>query len=404
MGFSEPDERVQLLAKLKQVIADSEESNRLKDEFLATIAHELRTPLTAIAGWVQLARTGRLHGDQLTRALEIIDRNTVLESRLIADILEISRMILGKIEIDFDVIDLRPVVQAGIDSIRPTTAAKGIVLDATLEQVPAIYGNDSRLQQILWNLLMNAVKFTPREGTVSVSLNRTGTDVMIRISDTGDGIKPECLPWIFERFRQAHSSSVRQHGGLGLGLAIVRHLVELHGGTVSVESGGEGSGAAFTVALPCYSPELAKSLDLQASKPRAAPLKGIHVLVAEADDDMRLLIQGILEAGGAQVEALVSTAEAFKVLEAAAPDVLVACTGMPAFNGDTLVGRLRVHDKTRGRITPAIAMSAFAAPIDQEAALAAGFQLHMAKPFEPELLTTAVSGLVREYHEKKIAA
>jgi signal transduction histidine kinase/ActR/RegA family two-component response regulator len=395
------DDRAQLLAQQKKALAAAEESNRLKDEFLAMVAHELRTPLTAIGGWVQLARMGKLDAGQLSRALEIIDRNTALESRLIGDMLETSRMVMGKIEVDFDVLDPGPVVQAGIDSIRPTTAAKGVLLDAKLEQVPAIYGNDSRLQQILWNLLMNAVKFTPKAGTVSVSLTRNGTDIMIKVADTGVGIKPEFLPYIFERFRQANSTSVREHGGLGLGLAIVRYLVELHGGTVSAESGGEGSGSTFAVALPCYSAELASGLHFQTSKPSAAPLEGIHVLVVEDEEDIRLLLRRILEAGGAQVEALVSTAEAFDLFEAATPDVLVACTGMPDCNGHALVAKLRAHDRKNGRMTPAIAMTAYATPLDQEAALAAGFQLHMAKPFEPKALTTAVAGLAREYHVGK---
>jgi PAS domain S-box-containing protein len=388
------DERAELLARQKKALADAEESNRLKDEFLAMVSHELRTPLTAIVGWVQLARAGKLDGDQLSRALEIIDRNAALQSRLVADMLETSRMITGKIEIDFHVLDPAPIVQAALDSIRPTTTAKGVSLEASVQQVPAIYGNDARLQQILWNLLTNAVKFTPKGGTVRVSLARTGTDIMIQVADTGSGIKREFLPCIFERFRQADSSSTRQHGGLGLGLAIVRYLVELHGGTVAVESQGQGQGSTFAVTLPCCSAEVAGGLNLQMSTTPSAPLEGIHALVVEDEEDVRLLIRRVLEDGGAKVEAFGSVAEAFDRFEAGTPDVLVADIGMPDYNGYALLARLRTHDRKNGRMTPAIALTAYATPIDRETALAAGFQLHMAKPFQPEELITAVASLV----------
>jgi len=389
-------ESIQRLEDCKRALADAQETNRLKDEFLATISHELRTPLTAIIGWVRMARAGKLDPEQLQDALEIIDRNASVQCRLIEDMLDTSRMITGKIAIEFQVMEPRPIVNAAVESIRPTATAKGVHLETSLQSTPPIYGNSARLQQILWNLLTNAVKFTPKGGKVAVILDKAEEELTITISDTGIGIKPEFLPHIFERFRQADSTSTRKHGGLGLGLAIVRHLVELHGGTVAVQSRGEGHGSTFVVMLPCCANSgetVEPAQDTSKSLTRVQPLRDIDVLVVEDEDDTRRLVCEVLKTAGARVIATASAAQAWTAFQESRPDVLVTDIGMPEEDGYTLIEWVRAYDQRHACETPAMALTAFATSADRLTVLARGFQIHMPKPFEPNELIDAVAGL-----------
>jgi PAS domain S-box-containing protein len=380
---------------------EAEAASRSKDEFLATLSHELRTPLTAIYGWGQMLIEGLVDEDKKAWALETMVRNAHAQARLVDDLLDVSRIITGRFHINARPVEVRPLVEASVDGVRPAAEAKGIFLSTLLgRDVGVVSGDPDRLQQVLWNLLSNAVKFTPPGGRVEVELRRAGRQAVVRVSDTGRGIAPAFLPHAFERFRQAEQSTTRQYGGLGLGLAIVRHLVELHGGSVRAESEGEGRGATFTVELP-----LETAASPSAGFEDAAPtlpgamegwppsLEDTRVLLVEDDDDAREMLCRLLERLGARVTATASAAEAWEALETAAHDVLVSDIGMSGEDGYSLVRRLRAREAETGGELPAVALTAYAGDEDRARALVAGFNAHVPKPVNPVELVAVVAGL-----------
>ncbi|HYP02110.1 MAG TPA: ATP-binding protein [Pyrinomonadaceae bacterium] len=379
---------------------EAQEANRLKDEFLATLSHELRTPLTSILGWTNLLRSVKFDEVTSVRALETIERNARSQKQLIDDLLDASRIITGKLRLELEPTQLKAVVESACHAARPAADARGIEIQLALDPAASLVAGDAeRLQQVVWNLLSNAVKFTPEGGRVEVGLARKGTQAQISVRDTGQGIEAKFLPYVFDRFRQADQSTTRTHGGLGLGLAIVRHLVELHGGTVAAESAGAGKGATFKVMLPLL--KYAKRGETTAQgetrledageqNERQAVLGGLRILIVEDEPDTRLLLKKSLERFGAIVEACESADEALTALEASAFDVILSDIAMPGEDGYTLIEKIREHDTA----TPAIAFTAHARQEDKERALAAGFQLHLAKPIAPKELAEAVAGIV----------
>lgn len=377
---------------------EAREASRLKDEFLATVSHELRTPLNAILGWTHLLRRGGLPPDTAARALEIIERNTIAQAVLIDDLLDVARVVTGKLRLHLAPLDLCAAVQAAVDAIRPAADAKAITvrLDAQGE-VGEVVGDADRIRQIIWNLLSNAVKFTPEGGRIDVGVAARGADVEITVRDTGIGIRPDFLPHVFDRFRQADGSTTREHGGLGLGLAIVRHLVELHGGCITASSAGERAGATFTVRLPRQTMPPAGGARppslTEAGRPRTLPsLAGLRILVVEDEDDARHLVEAVLASAGAEVRAAQTAADAWRLLADRAPDVLVADLALPGEDGFALVRRVRAAGPPLSAL-PAIALTAYAGASHRQAALAAGYDEHLAKPVEPERLTMAVATL-----------
>jgi signal transduction histidine kinase/CheY-like chemotaxis protein len=393
--------RQQLLASEQDARCAAEDANRLKDEFLSTVSHELRTPLTAINGWALMLRAGRLNAAQSSRALETIVRNAKSQNQLINDLLDVSRIISGKVRLDVAPVKLCSVIEAAVETVRPAAEAKGIRLSALLDpSADTMSGDAERLQQVVWNLLSNAVKFAPNGGRVEVILKRADSHVEIVVADNGQGIKPEFLPHVFERFRQEDSGTNRQQGGLGLGLAIVRHIVELHGGTVRVASEGLGKGATFTVALPtarsrAESP--AESRD-DAADGRLAPinppsLAGVRALFVDDEADARELLAMMLVERGAEVRTAVSAAEALAACDEWRPDILIADIGLPGEDGYALMKKLRAREKLRGGHIPAIALTAYARREDRLRALSAGYEYHVPKPVEPVELLAAVASL-----------
>jgi signal transduction histidine kinase/ActR/RegA family two-component response regulator len=401
-------ENVQLFDRESRARAAAEESNRMKDEFLATVSHELRTPLTSILGWARMLQSGTLDEATSQRAVETIERNARSQSQIIEDILDASRIITGKLSLAIEPVELVNIIESAINAVRPATEAKGIQIETAFDSgAHRVSGDANRLQQVVWNLLSNAVKFTPRGGRVQVQLRQAETAVEIIVHDTGQGIDQEFLPYVFDRFRQADSSTTRQHGGLGLGLAIVRHLVELHGGWVHAESAGEGRGSTFTVSLPLTGvqakpvgaadapsvSERAHSFDCEAS------LAGLRVLVVDDEADTLELVRMILERCSVEVSTASSTSEALTALEAVKPDVLISDIGMPGEDGYQLIRKVRMLAPERGGNTPAIALTAYAGEADRRAALRSGYQTHMAKPIEPSAMLRAVASLVHSEEE-----
>jgi signal transduction histidine kinase/response regulator RpfG family c-di-GMP phosphodiesterase len=394
-----------LLIREEHARAEAEAANRLKDEFLATVSHELRTPLNSILGWAQLLRTGTIDEAGSARALVTIERNTKTLAQIIEDLLDVSRIISGKLRLDVRPVELESIVDAALESIRPATDAKNIHLDVSLDAgVGAVSGDPSRLQQIVWNLLSNAIKFTASGGTVSVKLERIGSRASITVSDTGEGINPSFLPYVFDRFSQADGTFTRTHGGLGLGLAIVRHLVESHGGSVRADSPGKGKGATFSVAFPLLAPDenagvfpvmLTDVLEPVVEDPK--DLAGLSVMIVDDEADAREVIVAMLELRGARVIAAASAAEALEMLSNATngslPDVLVSDIAMPGEDGFQLIEMVRRMTPERGGNIPAIALTAHARSEDSARVLAAGFQRHVAKPVEPSSLAMAVASL-----------
>jgi CheY-like chemotaxis protein len=383
---------------------DAEAANRLKDEFLATMSHELRTPLNAILGWASLLRRGARDAEGLERGLATIERNALAQARLIEDVLDVSRIISGKLRLDVRRVDLVAIANAAADVVRPAAVARRVQLtvDAGLEPTVDLVADPDRLQQVIWNLLSNAVKFTPSDGSVTLSIQRQGSALRLIVSDTGAGIAPEHLPFVFERFRQVDSSTTRKYGGLGLGLAIVRHLVELHGGWVSASSDGVGRGATFTVELPvralasqptetAYFGAVERAADTSQS---LTQLLGVKILVIDDDEDSRLLLQTALEGAGAWVRLADSAASAFSFLEQQSVDVVISDIGMPEEDGISLMRRLRAQPVHRR--LPAVALTAYARSEDVTRALEAGFQRHVAKPANITELARAVAELVEE--------
>ncbi|HEY2930287.1 MAG TPA: PAS domain S-box protein [Acidobacteriota bacterium] len=381
---------------------EAQEANRLKDEFLATLSHELRTPLNAVLGWAHMLRTGRLDEATSARAFESIERNAQSQAQLIADILDVSRIITGKLRLDIKATRLTQVIESAIDSVRPAATAKGIpitsVLDASVDRIPA---DPDRLQQVVWNLLSNALKFTSKDGTVEVRLERHHSQAQITVHDTGTGIAPEFLPFVFDRFRQAESSSTRPHGGLGLGLAIVRHLVELHGGTVEAHSPGLGMGSTFEVRLPVQavtetagSPVVGGERDRRHT--RFPNLKDVKVLVVDDEADAREVITTVLEQQGAKTQSVGSVAEAMVEMQRFKPDVLISDIGMPGEDGYVLIRKVRALQSDQGGRIPAAALTAYARVEDRTQVLEAGFQTHVTKPVEPDELVAVVADLARK--------
>jgi PAS domain S-box-containing protein len=398
-----------LYRQAQQARIEAENASRLKDEFLATVSHELRTPLNAILGYAQLLRQGEPSPERLAKGLETIERNVKIQAQLINDLLDVSRIISGKLRLDVQPVDLASVIQAAIDSVQPAAEAKGIRIQRVLDPLAAkISGDPGRLQQVVWNLLSNAIKFTPGGGRVQVLLERVNSHLEITVSDTGVGIVPEFLPHVFDRFRQVDGSSTRRHGGLGLGLAIVRHLVELHGGSVRAKSGGEGQGATFIVALPLPivhdgwgSTQRVHPLAEPPHRPSTpdGPLEcppslaGLQILVVDDEPDARELMTQILEACEATVLAVPSTAAALKAMERFRPDVLLSDIGMPEQDGYDLIRQVRALPEEQGGAVPAAALTAFARAEDRRRALLSGFQAHLAKPIERDDLLTIVASL-----------
>lgn len=381
------------------------EANRLKDEFLATVSHELRTPLTAILGWAHLLRVGQLDITSATGALETIERNARAQSQLIDDLLDVSRIITGKLRLDVRQVDPASFIEAAIESLRPAAEAKNVRIQKVMDTgVISVAGDPARLQQVIWNLISNAIKFTPKGGRVQVRLERINSHIEIAVSDTGVGIRPEFLPHVFERFRQADQKTTRHHGGLGLGLAIVRHLVELHGGTAQADSPGEGQGATFVVHLPIV-PVYQKDNLAQRVHPAARDtlpsydcperLDGLRVLVVDDEADARELFKIGIGQCGAEVITASSAQEALKAIEDERPGLLISDIGMPGEDGYELIKKVRALPVERGGKIPAIALTAYARMEDRLRALRAGYQMHISKPVELAELVAVMASLLQ---------
>jgi len=381
-----------LLARAEAARAEAEVANRAKDEFLATVSHELRTPLTAVLGWARMLRSGRLGPDAIARGLEVIDRNARLQAQLIEDLLDVSRIITGKLRLDIRAIELAPVVEAALDAVRDAAEAKTIALETEFDAaIGPVRGDPDRLQQVVWNLLANAIKFTPAAGRVTVRTRAAGGEIEITVTDTGQGIDRDFLPFVFDRFRQ--SDSARGSGGLGLGLALVRHLTELHGGTVDAHSDGAGKGATFTVRLPLAGArDAAVAAALTRGGARFPSLAGVRVLVVDDDEDARQLLALILEQCRADVVTAASAQDALRQLAERVPDVVISDINMPERDGYAFVRELRTRGGTAPRV-PAVALTASARGEDRRRALAAGFDVHVAKPIEPAALAEIVAEL-----------
>jgi signal transduction histidine kinase len=369
-------------------------ANRAKDEFLAVLSHELRTPLTPILVWASLIREGKLDAAALERGSRAIEQNAKLQARIVEDLLDVSRAITGKLRLNVRPTAVEPVVHLAIESLRPAAEAKGITLEPVLDPEPALVSGDpERLQQVVWNLVSNAIKFTRRGGRVEIRLEHEGDNVRLSVADSGDGIDPAVLPRLFERFWQADSSITRAHGGLGLGLAVVRHLVELHGGTVRAESEGEGRGATFTVTLPAL-PVRSAFLDARAETPPTLPrLPGLKVLVVDDDQDTCEVVGAVLAAAGAEVRTCLSASQALRAMDAWVPDLLVSDIAMPDDDGYALIRKVRSRPTAAGGRMLAVALTAYGRNEDRLKALSAGFQVHVGKPIEPSQLVSVVASV-----------
>ncbi|MBD1847681.1 response regulator [Cyanobacteria bacterium FACHB-63] len=388
-------QRQQLLAQEQAAREEAERANRVKDEFLTVLSHELRTPLNPILGWANLLINKKLDEAKTAHALATIQRNAKLQSELIEDLLDVSRILSGKISLDVAPVNLAATILGAIETVRLAAEAKSIKVEASLAlDIGLVAGDPTRLQQVFWNLLSNGVKFTPPGGQVSIRLERLDSYAYITVSDTGRGIAPDFLPYMFDYFRQADGSTTREFGGLGLGLAIVRYLVELHGGTVRAESPGEGQGATFIIRLPVMPTPPEANQDEQ-SPEQALDLKSIKILIVDDETDTRELVAFTLEQQGAQVTAVSSAYEALVVLPQVKPDVLLSDIGMPGMDGYMLIQQVRTLAPEQGGQVPAIALTAYAGEINQQHAIAAGFQKHISKPIEPEELVQAIAHLVR---------
>jgi PAS domain S-box-containing protein len=399
-------ERTLRLAAAQSARAEADSANVVKDEFLATLSHELRTPLTSILGWSHLLTDGRLDKQQTARAIETIARNARAQGRLIDELLDISRITTGKLCLDLRAVKLAPLIQAVVDDVRPTADARSINLKTAFDShVGPILGDPDRLQQIVWNLLTNAIKFTPEGGDVHVCLERNDSHALITVNDSGQGIATEHLPHVFERFRQADSSNTRSNSGLGLGLSIVRQLVELHRGTVTAESSGENAGATFRVILPVPSlheaPNTAEKTDPKNERNSLTTtqhsLNGLRVLVVDDEPDTRELVAALLMTCGAEVVSVSSATEALDQMKRQRFDLLISDIGMPEMNGYDLVARIRRLGEEQGGRTPAIALTAFAGFDDRQRALAAGYEMHIPKPFVGAELISASTSLTERH-------
>jgi CheY-like chemotaxis protein/nitrogen-specific signal transduction histidine kinase len=396
-------ENVRLLKLERTAREAAEESNRLKDEFLATVSHELRTPLTAILGWSRLLEGGTLDNSVTQQAVETIWRNAKAQAQIVDDILDVSRIITGNLYLDLHPLEVVPVVENAINVVRPTADAKGIKIETYFDRTPAmISGDANRLQQVVWNLLSNAVKFTQNGGRVCVKVSQGAGVVEVSVSDTGQGINKEFLPYVFDRFRQADSTTTRQHGGLGLGLAIARHLVEIHGGMIRAESPGVGRGATFTIRLPLLEKTVGtpRVLDRNQLSLAQSPqlLSGVNVLLVDDDSDTLSLMTTALTRRHANVTAVSSAGEAIQAIARRRPDVLVSDIAMPDEDGYGLIEKVRLLENGLPQKIPAVAITAYAKEEDRQRALSAGFQIYLAKPVElTELISVVARAAKREF-------
>jgi PAS domain S-box-containing protein len=395
-------ERSRLYETERRLRTEAEEANRIKDEFLATVSHELRTPLTAIVGWSSMLRISKFDEKTTAHAIETIERNAKAQTEIIEDLLDVSRIITGKLRLEPGLVQLDAVIASALDAIRPTAETRGIEIRSNIDPgASVVWGDPARLQQVMWNLLTNAVKFNTKGGSVEVRLQHAESRVQIVVSDTGQGIAPEFLPFVFERFRQADGTITRAHGGLGLGLAIVRHLVEMHGGTIYAESEGVGQGAVFTVDIPVRAvqdverkPEHLHTAIEQAAAIECSPtLENVRVLIVDDEEDARSVLTAIIEKCGAQVLAVAATAEALEALDSFKPDVLMSDIGIPGEDGYSLIRKVRALSPEQGGKIPAVALTAYAREEDRMRALVAGYQSHVAKPVNPAELIAVLTGL-----------
>ena len=389
-----------LLESERAARADAEQANRLKDEFLATLSHELRTPLNAVIGWSRMLGSGRLDTDGSKHALEVVERNAWAQKQIIEDILDVSRVITGKLQLNLSPVDLVTVVDAALDAVRPAMEAKEIKIETLIDSsLRMISGDADRLQQVVWNILSNAAKFTPVGGKIEISVNQDTAQVQIQVKDSGPGIDPVFLPHVFERFRQADGSTTRMHGGLGLGLAIVRHLVELHGGTIAVENREDRSGAIFTVHLPLPSGELRPETLASAAgvfkegRSEAPSLEGLRILIVDDEADALDLISVELAQHGAKVTGASNAHDALKSLQESEFDLMISDIGMPNIDGYELIRRIRGQEDSKYQRIPAVALTAYARVQDRMRAVMAGFNTHVAKPVEASELITVVASL-----------
>lgn len=393
----------------ERLYRQAEESSRLKEEFLATISHELRTPLSAILGWARMLRMGQLSDEHAAKALDTIERNARAQAQLVDDLLDVSRIVTGKLRMDVQPADPNAFIDAAVEAVRPAAEAKGVrvqkIIDTAAITIP---GDPGRLQQVVWNLLSNAIKFTPRGGRVQIRSERVNSHLEIIVSDTGQGIAPDFLAHVFDRFRQADQKTSRQHGGMGLGLAIVRHLVEMHGGSVLANSEGEGKGATFTVMLP-----ISPVYHVDASGSRVHPaardllsrvddctdrLDGLRILVVDDESDTRELLRQGLEYCGAKVSVAASAAEALRAVSGSYPDILISDIGMPQIDGYELIRQIRQRPKEHGGKVPAIALTAYTRTEDRLQAMRAGYDMHVPKPVELAELVAVAATVVRRHN------
>ncbi len=399
-------ERDRLLHETQAARDSAEAASRAKDEFIATVSHELRTPLNAILGWARLLGSDGMDPELTKEAVTVIERNALVQSRLIEDLLDVSRIISGKLRLNLRTVDLPEVVSAAVQSVMPAAEVRSMRVDRTLDPgAGPVSGDADRLQQVVWNLVSNAVKFTPKGGRVQVRLARVASQVELTVSDTGQGIAAEFLPHVFERFTQADTTSTRQHSGLGLGLGITRHLVELHGGTINVYSAGEGKGATFVVSLPIMILHAAPGVLPERAHPTVPAsgngaafqlcdeLAGVRVVAVDDDADARKLLGTVLTRCRATVTVVASAAEALEAVRRERPDVLLSDVEMPGEDGYALIAQVRALPPEEGGQTPAAALTAYARMEDRTRALRAGFQMHVPKPVEPAELVAVVANL-----------
>jgi signal transduction histidine kinase/ActR/RegA family two-component response regulator len=407
LQMREANERLVVATVRAQTMSEeAEKANRLKDDFLATVSHELRTPLNAVLGWARMLTSKQLNEERAAHAIETIERSASALARIIDDLLDVSRIVAGTLHLVPYPVNLAAITQAAVDTVRPLAAAKSIQLQFSPDpsSTEVVSGDAGRLEQVVVNLLSNAIKFTPENGRVGISIKRAGPNLELVVEDTGEGISSAFLPHVFDRFRQADSSTTRRHAGLGLGLAIVRQILELHGGTVRADSSGPGKGAKFTVRLPILTAPRVRELRTSADEARSAPprerLDGLHILLVEDNVDGRQVMSMMIEQAGARVTAVASVKEALEALESLQPDALVSDIGLPDEDGYALIRRLRSREAEHGGFLPAVAMTGFVRTEDRARILAAGFQLHVPKPIDPAELMVAIAAVARDSRKR----
>jgi signal transduction histidine kinase/ActR/RegA family two-component response regulator len=402
LKMREANERLVVATLRAQTLTEeAEKANRSKDEFLATVSHELRTPLNAVLGWARMLTAKQLNEERSAHAFETIARNATALAHIIDDLLDISRIVAGTLHLVHHPVNLVGITQAALEGVRPLAAAKSIQLQFAPDpsSTEVVSGDAGRLEQAVVNLLTNAIKFTPDNGRVDIAIKRAGPNLELKVADDGEGISPAFLPHVFDRFRQADSATSRRHGGLGLGLAIVRQIVELHEGTVRADSSGPGKGSTFTVCLPILTSPRVRELraaDEGLSLPALGRLDHLQVLLVEDNADGREMMSMMIEQAGAKVTGVATVREAFEALESLQPDVLVSDIGLPDEDGYALIRRLRAREAERGGFLPAVAMTGFVRPEDRARILAAGFQIHVPKPIDPVELAAAIAAVARD--------